>query len=95
VTQGCLRAACRTSLEQPSAVTPNEVLEYDVELWPTHHVFMPGHSMRITITSSDFPWYARSMNKFGPVRLQSTPRVAHNTVHFGGDFPSRCVLPIE
>jgi len=95
VTQGCLRAACRTSLEQPSAVTPNEVLEYDVELWPTHHVFMPGHAMRITITSSDFPWYARSMNRFGPVRSQGEPRTAHNTVHFGGDYPSRCVLPIE
>jgi uncharacterized protein len=95
VTQGCLRAACRTSLEQPTAVKPNEVLEYDVEMWPTHHVFMPGHAMRVTITSSDFPWYARSMNKFGPVRLQSTPRVAHNTVHFGGEYPSKCVLPIE
>jgi hypothetical protein len=95
VTQGCLRAACRTSIEQPTAVTPDEVLEYDVELWPTHHVFMPGHSIRVTVTSSDFPWYARSMNQFGPVRLQGTPRVAHNTVHFGGEYPSKCILPIE
>lgn len=95
VTQGCLRAACRTSLETPSAVTPDEVLEYDVELWPTHHIFKPGHSLRVTVTSSDFPWYARSMNRFGPVRLQDDPRVAHNTVHFGGAYPSRCILPLE
>lgn len=95
VTQGCLRAACRTSLEQPSAVTPDEVLEYDVELWPTHHVFLPGHSIRVTITSSDFPWYARSMNRFGPVRDQDEPRVARNTVYFGGDHPSRCIVPVE
>ena len=95
VTQGCLRAACRTSLEQPSAVAPNEVLEYDVELWPTHHVFKPGHSIRVTLTSSDFPWYARSMNQFGPVRLQGEPRVARNTVYFGGDNPSKCILPVE
>ncbi len=95
VTQGCLRAACRTSLETPSAITPHEVLEYDIELWPTHHVFMPGHAMRVTVTSSDFPWYARSLNQFGPVRLQNEPRVARNTVHFGGDYPSRCVLPVE
>jgi len=95
VTQGCLRAACRTSIEQPSAVTPDEVLEYDVELWPTHHVFLPGHSIRVTVTSSDFPWYARSMNRFGPVRDQDEPRVAHNTVHYGGDHPSRCILPVE
>lgn len=95
VTQGCLRAACRTSLEQPSAVTPDEVLEYDVELWPTHHVFMPGHAMRISITSSDFPWYARSMNRFGPVRSQGEPRTARNTVHFGAQYPSKCILPME
>jgi hypothetical protein len=95
VTQGCLRAACRTSLEQPSAVAPDEVLDYDVELWPTHHVFLPGHSIRVTVTSSDFPWYARSMNRFGPVRDQGEPRVARNTVFFGGDHPSRCILPVE
>jgi hypothetical protein len=95
VTQGCLRAACRTSLERPTAITPDKVLEYDVELWPTHHVFLPGHSIRVTVTSSDFPWYARSMNRFGPVREQDNPRVAHNTVHFGGDHPSRCILPVE
>lgn len=95
VTQGCLRAACRTSLEEPAPVAPSEVLEYDVEMWPTHHVFLPGHAIRVTVTSSDFPWYARSMNQFGPVRLQGEPRVARNAVHFGGDFASRIVLPIE
>jgi putative CocE/NonD family hydrolase len=95
VTQGCLRAACRTSLESPTAVTPDDVLEYNVELWPTHHVFLPGHSIRVTVTSSDFPWYARSMNRFGPVRFQDEPRVARNTVYVGGDYPSRCILPLE
>jgi hypothetical protein len=95
VTQGCLRAACRTSLESPSAITPHEVLEYDIELWPTHHVFLPGHALRVTITSSDFPWYARSMNQFGPVRFQGDPRVARNTVYFGVNYRSRCVLPVE
>jgi hypothetical protein len=95
VTQGCLRAACRTSLETPAPVVPNEVLEYDVEFWPTHHVFLPGHALRVSITSSDFPWFARSMNQFGPVRDQGEPRVARNTVYFGGAHPSRVLLPLE
>ena len=66
-----------------------------MELWPTHHVLKPGHSIRLTVTSSDFPWFARSLNQFGPVHLQSEPKVAIDTVHFGGEFPSRLVLPIE
>jgi uncharacterized protein len=95
VTQGCLRAACRDSLEEPAPVVPGQVYRFEVELWPTHHVFLPGHRIRVTVTSSDFPWFARSLNRFGPVRAQAEPRVAVNTVRYGGAHPSRLVLPVE
>jgi hypothetical protein len=95
VTQGCLRAACRRSLRQPEPLTPGEISPFTVELWPTHHVFLPGHRVRLTITSSDFPWFARSMNRFGLVATEAVPRVAHNTIAHGGRYPSRLVLPIE
>jgi hypothetical protein len=64
-------------------------------MWPTHHVFQPGHRLRLTVTSSDFPWYARSLNHFGPVRNQSNPRVAINSIHVGGEYVSRITLPVE
>jgi putative CocE/NonD family hydrolase len=95
VTQGCLRAACRESLEVLSALMPNEVYLFDVEMWPTHHVFQPGHSIRVSVTSSDFPWYARSLNRFGSVRDQSEVRTARNSVWHGGRYPSRIVMPSE
>jgi putative CocE/NonD family hydrolase len=95
VTQGCLRAACRDSLETPAPLVPGETYRFDVEFWPTHHVFLPGHRIRVTVTSSDFPWFARSLNRFGPVRDQSEPRVATNTVFHGGAHPSRLILPTE
>ncbi|HTW98011.1 MAG TPA: CocE/NonD family hydrolase, partial [Acidimicrobiales bacterium] len=38
VTQGCLRAACRDSLERPAPLEPGRVYRFVVELWPTHHV---------------------------------------------------------
>jgi len=66
-----------------------------VELWPTHHVFLPGHRIRVTVTSSDFPWFARSLNQFGPVRSQGQPRTAVNTVRHGGAHASRLVLPVD
>jgi hypothetical protein len=95
VTQGCLRAACRDSLEVMTPLTPGEIYRFNIELWPTHHVFLPGHRIRVTVTSSDFPWFARSMNQFGPTRDQGEPRTARNSVVHGGQFASRLVLPIE
>ncbi len=95
VTQGCLRAACRNSLEKPEPLVPGETYRFDVELWPTHHVFLPGHRVRATVTSSDFPWFARSLNRFGHVAELADPRVALNTVRHGGANASRLRLPVE
>ena len=95
VTQGCLRAACRDSLEEPKPLVPGEIYDFSVEFWPTHHVFLPGHRIRLTITSSDFPWFARNLNRFGAPRELADPRTALNRVFHGGDHPSRLILPIE
>ena len=95
LSQGCLRAACRNSLEFLEPLIPGDTFQFSIELWPTHHVLKPGHSVRVSVTSSDFPWFARSLNQFGPVHLQSEPKVAVNTVRFGFEFPSRLVLPTE
>jgi uncharacterized protein len=94
VCQGCLRASYRDSLEQPTPLTPGAVERFTVELWPTHHAFMPGHRIRVSITSSDFPWFARSMNRFGKIADLAEPRVAANTIHHSQQYPSRVVLPV-
>ena len=95
VCQGCLRASYRNSLSHPEPLTPGKPHQFRVELWPVHHTFLPGHRIRVTITSSDFPWFARSLNQFGPIKNQSEPLVATNTIHHGQEFPSRILLPIE
>ena len=98
VTQGCLRASYRESLAEPTPLVPGRAYRFPVELWPTHHAFSPGHRVRVSVTSSDFPWFARNLNTFGPVAHQAEPRVARNTVlHRGEDAAggSRVVLPVE
>ena len=95
VTQGCLRASYRDGLSQPTPLSPNLPYRFRVELWPTHHVFLPGHRIRVSVTSSDFPWFARNLNRFGPIAQQSRPRVARNTVHHADGTPSCLVLPVE
>jgi len=39
--------------EQP--VTPGEVTRYDVEVFPTYATLAPGHRLRVTIGTNDFP----------------------------------------
>jgi uncharacterized protein len=95
VCQGCRRASYRDSLTDPTPLIPGEVHRFDVELWPVHHAFLPGHRIRLTITSSDFPWFARNLNRFGPLKFQADPRVATNSVHHGGPYASRVILPVE
>ncbi len=95
VCQGCLRASYRDSLEHPTPLTPGEPACFPIELWPVHHAFLPGHRIRVSVTSSDFPWFARSMNQFGPLKDQADPLVAANTLHHGGAYPSRIILPVE
>ena len=95
VCQGCRRASYRDSLTDPTPLTPGAVHRFDVELWPVHHAFLPGHRVRVTITSSDFPWFARNLNRFGSLKFQADPRIATNTVHHGGAHASRVILPVE
>jgi hypothetical protein len=95
VCQGCLRASYRDSLEHPSPLVPGQITRFSVELWPVHYAFLPGHRVRVSITSSDFPWFARSLNRFGPLKDQAEPRIATNTVYHGGAHASRLVLPVE
>lgn len=95
VCQGCLRASYRDSLEEPTPLAPGTPTRFQVELWPVQHQFLPGHRIRVTITSSDFPWFARSLNQSGPLKDQREPLVATNTLHHGGEYRSRVLLPVE
>ena len=95
VTQGCLRASYRDSLTAPAPAEQGKVHHYAVELWPTHHAFLPGHRIRVSVTSSDFPWFARNLNRFEPIATAAEPRVAVNTVHHAPPTASRIRLPVE
>ena len=62
VAEGVIRARYRESLSSPTLITPEKVYEYTVDLWATSHVFLPGHSVRLEISSSNFPRFDRNLN---------------------------------
>jgi predicted acyl esterase len=55
--------------------------EHVIDLWSTAHVFLPGHRVRVQITSSSFPRWDRNLR-------------GEQTIYHDAARPSRIVLPL-
>jgi uncharacterized protein len=67
-------------------VTPGEVVDYLIDVFPVGHVFLPGHELVVKV-------HAPPLEDNDYAYVQKTlPGV--NTLHFGGDTPSRLMLPL-
>jgi putative CocE/NonD family hydrolase len=95
VAWGCLRASHGDDLANPKALEPGEVRRYGIELTPAFHTFKPGHRIRVIVAGSEFPWFARNLNRFEPTAVQVDPLIATNTVHRGQARPSCLRLAVE
>ena len=62
ITEGQARTRFRESQEHPTLLTPNKETSIAVKLWGTSNLFKKGHRIRVHITSSNFPRYARNLN---------------------------------
>lgn len=69
---------------------------YKVELTPmaTSNYFKKGHRIRIEVSSSNFPRFARNLNTGGRNYDEKEGVVAHNKVHHSKEHPSHIVIPI-
>lgn len=69
---------------------------YKVELTPmsTSNYFKEGHRIRIEISSSNFPRFARNLNTGGNNFDEKEGIVAHNKVHHSNEYPSQIRIPI-
>ena len=59
---GIVRARYRESRTDPTLLTPNSVYEYEIEVGVTGNVFRKGHSLRLEVSSSNFPRFDRNPN---------------------------------
>ena len=94
VTDGILRAGYRDSLESPTPITPDDAHRYDIDLGPTGMMFKRGHRIRLQVSSSNFPYYARNMNTGRPHHEETEFLSAMQTVLHDADHPSHLVLPV-
>ncbi len=94
VSEGILRARFKDGLDQMKLLTPNEVYEFTIEMMPTANVFLPGHRIRVDITSSSFPQFNRNPNTGEDLGKSATTRIAEQTIFHGSERASYINLPM-
>ncbi len=98
IADGIIRARYRNSMEYPELMSGNseDVYEFAIEMGDICQVFKEGHSIRIDISSSNFPRYDRNLNTGGELynEEEDVIQIAENTIHHNSDHPSYLVLPI-
>jgi uncharacterized protein len=91
---GVIRARYRAGGDRPAPIVPGEVARYTIDLWATSHVFLPGHRIRVEVSSSNFPRFDRNLNTGAPFGQGTEMRTADQTVFHDRDRPSCIVLPL-
>jgi len=96
LTDGILRLRYRHSFTQPTLLQPDEIAPITIDLWSTANVFLPGHRIRIEVSSSCFPKFARNSNTGGDVVTEGPEKyqTAVNRLYHAADHPSHLLLPI-
>ncbi|WP_223690705.1 CocE/NonD family hydrolase [Leifsonia poae] len=94
LTDGILRMRYRSALDAPELLTPGEVYEVQLDLSVTSNVFLPGHRIRLEVSSSNYPRFDRNTNTGGGITDETEFVVARNRVLHGPAGPSRLILPI-
>jgi putative CocE/NonD family hydrolase len=94
--EGVIRARFRDGYRQALAVEPDRVYAYTIDLVATSNVFLPGHRVRVAVTSSSFPRFDRNANSGRPLGVDRPEdlRPAAQRVLHDGDHASHVVLPV-
>jgi hypothetical protein len=88
------RARYRDGYDREVFMTAGEVYELKPTAMSTSYEFAKGHRVRVEIASSKFPQYMRNLNTGGNNYDETEGLIAHNTIHYSDDHPTRIDLPV-
>ncbi|MEO6907470.1 MAG: CocE/NonD family hydrolase [Abditibacteriaceae bacterium] len=94
VTDGIVRARYRNPERGEELLVSGEVYEFTIRCNPTAYMFGQGHKIRVEISSSNFPAFARNLNTGGDIADETEMQVAHQTIYHSPEYPSRIILPV-
>ncbi|MEH6681352.1 MAG: CocE/NonD family hydrolase [Sediminicola sp.] len=89
------RARYREGYDKEVFMEGNKVYKLDLTPMATSNYFKEGHRIRVEVSSSNFPRFARNLNTGGNNYDESEGVVAHNKVHHSKQYLSQIRLPIR
>jgi putative CocE/NonD family hydrolase len=78
----------------PSPIHPHQAYEYRIELGNTATVFKAGHRIRLEVSSSNFPHYARNLNTGANPSTDASMQAALQKILHEPAHPSALELPV-
>jgi putative CocE/NonD family hydrolase len=94
LTDGIIRLRYAEDVTQPRPRRPGEITRVTITLFPTANLFLPGHRIRLDISSSNFPKFDVNPNTGEQDGRARRKRVARNSVYVDRDRPSTVRLPV-
>jgi putative CocE/NonD family hydrolase len=95
IADGFLRCRWRNGVDQLAWLEPGEATEIEIDLGVVAHAFLPGHRVRLQLTSSCFPAWDRNMNTGNPLGSDAQGIVAEQKIYHGGAHVSFVELPVQ
>jgi hypothetical protein len=90
---GIVRMRYRQGVQREIPYTPGAIERIEIALGSTAHRFLAGHSIRLDVSSSNFPRFDRNLNTGRPQAGEREMRQARQTVHLSRERPSALLLP--
>ena len=94
LTEGIVRARYRDSQSEPSLLIPGNIYKFNIDIWSTSNVFLAGHTLRLEISSSNFPRFNRNLNNGKSNNGGEQPQKATNIILHDAKHPSALLLPV-
>jgi uncharacterized protein len=94
LTEGIVRARYRDSQSNPSLLVPGNLYRFNIDIWSTSNVFRAGHTLRLEISSSNFPRFNRNLNNGKSNNGGERPLKATNIILHDARHPSALLLPV-
>ena len=88
------RARYREGLTKKVWMERDKVYKIQINLNAASNYFASGHSIRLQVSSSNFPMYERNLNTGGNNYDETEWVIAENTIHHSKEYPSHLILPI-
>ena len=88
------RVRWREGWDKPVFMEAGKVYRVDIGPLQTSNAFLPGHRVRVEVSSSNFPRFDRNLNTGGNNYDEKDPVIAHNVIHHGARYPSVVMLPV-